>query len=243
MKKTKIYALNNGINSISFFKKAFEEGAVAVQCDIRRTLDGQFIALRDRTLSKLCGRDWVVSGTSWAHIKNLPVRSGEPIPHLDDILKFMILRPVAKFFFRVFFSSARDISDLAHQISKAGIQDRIFITLPAGRASLAQAAKKSAKGIGTAIFSSWPSGLAAKASRYGMDKICLLSGGFPASSVFLRCFESFGTLIKQADLAKEEGIEFSIGAVNGPNTLRRAIQSGAEAVWAYDVAEIAKLLK
>ncbi len=242
MGKTRIYALNSGQNSIAFFKRAFEEGANAVQCDIRRTLDGQFIAVRDRTLSNLCGRDWVVHGTSWAHIKNLAVRGGEPIPHLDDILKFMVLRPKTSFFFRAALDTARDIADLARQIRKAGIQNRIYITLPYSRINLVSTAKKTAEGIGTAIYSSFPMGLAKKAIQLGIDRICLLPGGFPGSSAFIRVFESFGNLAEQADMALSSGVEFSLGVVNGPNTLRRAINSGAAAVWVYDVAPIAKLL-
>ena len=243
MAKIKIYALNDGYNSISFFKKAFEEGADAVQCDIRRTLDGQFIAFRDRTLSRLCGRDWVVQGTSWSHIKNLPVRNGEKIPHLDEILKFMVLRPFARFFLRAMLNTPRDISDLARQVSKAGIQNRVFITLPSSHASFSYAAKRTVNGICTAIFSSWPIGIAEKAIKNGIDEICLLPGGFPGSGTFMRFFSATESIAKQSDAASAAGIGFSIGTVNGPNTLRRALSVDPAAIWTYDVPLAARLLK
>ena len=243
MKKAIIYAQNNGINSIQFFKKAFEEGAAAVQCDIRRTLDGQFISFRDRTLSRLCGRDWVVNGTSWSHIRNLPVRTGEPIPHLDDILKYIVLHPASKFFLVAALNTAQDISDLAHQVSKAGIQDKVCITVPSSKISFISAARKSVKNIGTAFYSSFPSGLLDKAMRSGADKICVLPGSFPGGKTMLRLMSFASSLADQVAEAAAEGIEVSVGTVNGPNTMRRILETGVKAFWTSDVQLAVKLLK
>ena len=243
MKNVKIYALNNGNNAVSFFKKAFDEGAAAVQCDIRRTLDGQFIAFRDRNLSRMCGRDWVVSGTSWSHIKNLPVRSGEPIPHLDDLLKFMVLHPGAVFFFRALLNTAQDVADLAHQISRAGVQTRGVITVSSSRLSFISAARKSVHDIGTAFCSSFPGGIVEKAKRTGTKRVCILPGRFPGGKTVLRMLSAMGSLADQVAEAAAEGIEISIGTVNGPNTLRRILDTGVKSLWTSDVELSSKLLK
>lgn len=243
MKIAKIYALNNGINTIAFFKKVFLEGASAVQCDIRRTLDGQFIAIRDRSLSRLCGMDWVVSGTSWGHIHNLPVRGGEPIAHLDDVLNFMIMRPRVEFFFNLAVHTAQDAADFAHQISKAGIQNRAFVTVPFSLASFAAAAKKSVKNIGAAFYSSLPLDLLGKAKRGGFERICIMPNGFLGSEIILRFASKIGVLTEQIKNAAQNNIEVSVGIVNGPNTLHRALAMGAQAFWTDNVPLSEALLK
>jgi len=88
-------------NTVAAFKAAFSAGASAIECDIRRTADGQFVAFHDATAGRLCGRNWAIAKTQWSHLKALRVLGEEPIAHLDDILNLMILRPGKDFYFEL----------------------------------------------------------------------------------------------------------------------------------------------
>ena len=79
--------------------------------------------------------------------------------------------------------------------------------------------------------------------RSGADKICVLPGSFPGGKTMLRIMSFASSLADQAAEAAAEGIEVSIGTVNGPNTLRRILETGVKAFWTSDVQMAVKLMK
>jgi glycerophosphoryl diester phosphodiesterase len=229
-------------NTVAAFKTAFADGAAAVECDIRRTADGQFVAFHDADAGRLCGRSWSIARTAWPHLKTLRVLGREPIAHLDDILNLMILRPGKDFFFELALRGENDAADLARQISRAGVQSRAVLLAFSHKRGMLAAARAAVPGIGTAVMPLLPRDIAASAEEAGVSRVCTGWVGLPlAREVFYLSASAFG-LEEQAAAAARLGIEVSAGIANDPRDVRRLAELGVAAVWTDDVPMAAKYL-
>jgi len=225
-------------NTAAAFRAAFAAGADAASCDLRRTADGQFVALRDPDMGRLCGRGWRVAGTEWAHIKTLRVLGKEPVAHLDDLLNILILRPCREFFFRLPGACPRDAADLARRIASAGVQGRSFLTVPAGREDLLREASAAAPGLGLAAEKALPYDLPGAARAAGVPRL-VTGWGERRPGLFYAAASVFG-FAAQARAAAAAGVELSAGTARHPRDVRRLKELGAAAVWTSDPEMAAK---
>jgi len=228
-------ALNAPENTVAAFKAAFSAGAGAVECDIRRTSDGQFVAFHDARADRVCGRSWKISETSWAHLKSLRVLGKEPIPHLDDILNLLILRPTAEIYFEMALEKESDAADLARQIARAGVQGRAFLLSFSFHGNFLAAARAAVPGVGLAVMPLFPSNLLATASKAGASKVCAGWIDWPLAKQLFYFGASAYDFKKQAEEASLAGVEISAGIANHPRDVRRLAELGAKAVWTDDV--------
>ncbi|HCC47284.1 MAG TPA: hypothetical protein DEQ38_04095 [Elusimicrobia bacterium] len=222
-------------NTIAAFKAAFAAGAGAIECDIRRTADGQFVAFHDASAARVCGRNWKIREAQWGHLKTLRVNGQEPIPHLDDILNLMILRPGRDFYFELALEKESDAADLALQIARAGVQGRAFLLAFSHKTEFLDAAAAAVPGIGRAVMPLFPSRLVRTAMRAGASKVCAGWIDWPlARELFYFGAERFD-FKAQAEEAEQEGVEVSAGIANHPRDVKRLVELGARAVWTDDV--------
>ncbi|MDO8805783.1 MAG: glycerophosphodiester phosphodiesterase family protein [Elusimicrobiota bacterium] len=240
MAEVSVYAHRGGMlnapeNTVAAFKAAFSDGAGAVECDIRRTSDGQFVAFHDAHAGRVCGRNWKISGTSWAHLKSLRVLGKEPIPHLDDILNLLILRPAAEFYFEMALEKESDAADLALQIARAGVQRRAFLLSFSCRRNFLAAARAAVPGVGLAVMPLFPSDMLAAAAKAGASKVCAGWIDWPLTKQLFYFGASAFDFKKQAEAAALAGVEISAGIANHPRDVRRLAALGAKAVWTDDV--------
>ena len=242
-----IYAHRGGMhnapeNTVAAFKRALSDGASAVECDIRRTADGQFVAFHDAAAGRVCGRNWRIAATDWSHLKTLRVLDREPIAHLDDILNLMILRPGTDFYFELALERESDAADLALQIKRAGMQHRAYLLAFSHRASYLEAAREAVPGIGSAVMPLFPSDMLGTAWRAGASKVCAGWLDLPlAKQIFFWGAGAFD-FKRQAEDAELAGVEISAGIANHPREVRRLMELGARAVWTDDVPMAAKLI-
>jgi glycerophosphoryl diester phosphodiesterase len=222
-------------NTAAAFKAAFSYGADAVECDIRRTADGQFVAFHDEGAGRVCGRNWKISETAWPHLKSLRVLGKEPIPHLDDILNLMILRPAKEFYFEMALEKESDAADLALQIARAGVQGRAFLLAFSCRRNFLAAARAAVPGTGLAVMPLFPSGMLKTAVRAGASKVCAGWIDWPLTKQLFYFGASAFDFKKQAEEAEFAGVEISAGIANHPRDVRRLAELGARAIWTDDV--------
>ena len=229
-------------NTVAAFKRALSDGASAVECDIRRTADGQFVAFHDAAAGRVCGRNWRIAATDWSHLKTLRVLDREPIAHLDDILNLMILRPGTDFYFELALERESDAADLALQIKRAGMQHRAYLLAFSHRTSYLEAAREAVPGIGSAVMPLFPSDMLGTAWRAGASKVCAGWLDLPlAKQIFFWGAGAFD-FKRQAEDAELAGVEISAGIANHPREVRRLMELGARAVWTDDVPMAAKLI-
>lgn len=72
-------------NSPAAFAAAIEAG-LGIECDVRRSADGRAIVFHDRELDRLTQEHGPVASRTAAQLARIPLRSGEPIPTLRDLL-------------------------------------------------------------------------------------------------------------------------------------------------------------
>ncbi|HNW45717.1 MAG TPA: glycerophosphodiester phosphodiesterase family protein [Elusimicrobiales bacterium] len=235
-----IYAHRGGLlnapeNTVAAFKAAFAAGADAIECDIRRTADGEFIACHDRTLKRITGHAWPVAETAWGHLKTLRVFGAEPIAHLDDILNLMILRPGREFFFEMALKKESDAADLARHIARAGVQRSANLLAFSTDSSFLKAAGEAVPDIGLAVMPLFPSDVVGTARRAGAHKVCAGWIDWPLTKeLFYAGASAFG-LKEQLAAAAAAGIEVSAGVANDPRDIRRLRELGLKAIWTDDV--------
>lgn len=240
MASVSIYAHRGGMlrapeNTVAAFKTAFSDGADAVECDIRRTSDGQFVAFHDAGTGRVCGRNWKVSETSWAHLRTLRVLGKEPIPHLDDILNLLILGPAREFYFEMALEKESDAADLALQIQRAGVQGRAFLMSFSHQRNFLAAARAAVPGIGLAVMPLFPSDMLAAAGKAGASKVCAGWVDWPLTKQLFYFGAAAFDFKKQAEEAALAGVEVSAGIANHPRDVRRLVALGARAIWTDDV--------
>lgn len=247
MPEVSIYAHRGGManapeNTTAAMRRASLDGASAVECDIRRTADGEFVAFHDASTGRLCGRDWKVSETSWGHLKNLRVLDREPIAHLDDILNLAILRPGLEFYLELALEKDADAAELALQVQRAGVQDRFYMLVFSHKARLLAAARQAVPGIGSAVMPLFPSGLLKTARQAGASKVCAGWINWPLARELFYLGAAACDFRKQADAAEAAGVEVSAGIANHPRDVRSLAELGARAVWTDDVPMAARYL-
>lgn len=245
--KISIYAHRGGLlnapeNTLAAFKAAFSEGADAVECDIRRTADGQFVACHDSTVKRISGYNWPVAKTSWAHLKTLRVFGMEPIVHLDDILNLMILRPGKEFYFKMALKSPADAADLALQIQRAGVQRSAVLLAFSTNAARLKAARGAVADIGLAVMPLFPSDVIMTARLAGVRKVCAGWIDWPFARELFYAGAAAFDLKGQLKEAAAVGIEVSAGVANHPRDFRRLAELGVGAIWTDDVRLAAKFL-
>ncbi len=247
MPRIPVYAHRGGTarapeNTLAAFRRAFSDGASAVECDIRRTSDGQFVAFHDATAERLCGRGWRVSETSWDHLKSLRLSGGEPIASLDDILNLMILRPAAEVYFELALGRPSDAADLAGQIAKAGVQARAYLLAFQHRTAFLKAAREAVPGVGCAVMPLFPYRIGDAAAKAGASKVCAGWVDWPLARELFYSGAALFDFRAQADMLAAEGVEVSAGIANTPRDVRRLAELGARAVWTDDVPMALKYL-
>lgn len=83
-------------NTLAAFRLAWEQGADAVECDIRLSLDGRIMVMHDQSALRTTGADLVIARHHSADLRNLdagkwksPAFAGERIPFLEEVLEGM----------------------------------------------------------------------------------------------------------------------------------------------------------
>ena len=73
-------------NTLAAFEKAIEFGTYRIECDVRRSRDGQLILMHDATLERTTDGVGRVADRTLAELKELKAGGSEPIPTLREAL-------------------------------------------------------------------------------------------------------------------------------------------------------------
>ena len=236
--------LNAPENTLAAFKLAFANGADGIECDIRKTLDGRFVAFHDKTAQRVAGRDWAIAECTYGQLSNLRVYGSEPIPQLDEIFKLLLLHPSKVCYFELRLERAEDAAELAGRISKAGLAERSCVLAFSGKKELLHAARRAAPEIGTAVMPLVPNDLVGSALSAGAGAVCAgWLPGWPGSRTLFRFCAKVFDLKLQAREAMERGIEVTAGLANDYYDARWLAEQGVAGIWTDDVPMASKALR
>ncbi len=74
-------------NTLAAFRRALALDADGIELDVHLTRDGVPVVFHDATLRRLTGIPGRIARKTWAELRTLRVRGGEPIPRLADVLR------------------------------------------------------------------------------------------------------------------------------------------------------------
>ncbi|MBU2529970.1 MAG: hypothetical protein KKD35_02925 [Elusimicrobia bacterium] len=227
--------LNAPENTLKAFARAFENEADGIECDIRVTADGEFIAFHDETTQRVAGVNWKIKKTKYAQLRNIEVFGKEPIAHLDDILKLLLKYQEKVCFFEVCFDKADDVERLVLKIKAAGLADRSYILTFSNKKRLLKRAKKAVPEIGIAVMPLLPTNIINTAQRVKASSICAGWVDWPGAKSLFRMSSKFYNLKEQIQSAKKLDIFVSGGVANTPKEIEWFCEQGVEGVWTDDV--------
>lgn len=82
-------------NSIASLVYSAQDGVFAVECEVRRTLDGEFVVYHDESLKRLTGNDTRVDALSLADMRAALKIVGRDVVTLDELIRdYPISKPV-----------------------------------------------------------------------------------------------------------------------------------------------------
>lgn len=73
-------------NTLLSFDEALEQGADALELDVRVSADGQAVVIHDATVDRTTSGSGLVSAFTVAQLRALDAGAGQPVPTLDDVL-------------------------------------------------------------------------------------------------------------------------------------------------------------
>ncbi len=76
-------------NTLRSFKKALELGVNAIEIDVRKTRDGQLVAIHDADVKRTTNGQGLVADLNLNEIKTLNTEKNEKIPTFDEVLDSM----------------------------------------------------------------------------------------------------------------------------------------------------------
>ena len=239
--------MNAPENTVAAFKLAFANGADGIECDIRKTSDGHFVAFHDKTAERVAGRDWPIAGCTYGQLGGLRIAGREPIAHLDDILNLLIFHPSKVCYFDLRLEGAEDAAELAVRIKKAGVAGRSYILAFSDKKDLLYAAKCAVPDIGIAVMPNFPYhiyDIVSAAVSAGAGAVC--TGWLPERTGSRALFKLGAPLFDfklQSREALARGIEVSAGLANDYYDARWLAEQGVSGVWTDDVPRILKALR
>lgn len=81
-------------NTISSFKLAKELGVDALEFDVQRTKDGQFVVCHDNRLARISKSTAAISDLTYQELQAIPLRNGDHVPLLLEVLTIAGKTPV-----------------------------------------------------------------------------------------------------------------------------------------------------
>ena len=72
-------------NTTAAFQLAVDNGFWGVECDVRKTLDDEFVIMHDADLSRMCGKSWTLANLDITQLKTCNIVSGNNIEKYPDL--------------------------------------------------------------------------------------------------------------------------------------------------------------
>ncbi len=76
-------------NTLKSFQLAIDMGVDGIELDIQRCASGELVVFHDDTLQRLTGAPGYIEETTLANLRKLRVKGAEPIPTLEETLRFI----------------------------------------------------------------------------------------------------------------------------------------------------------
>lgn len=122
-------------NTAVAFELAVKQGFYGVECDVRKTLDDQFVIMHDADLSRMCGKNLRIANMDLQQLKKYPIMaganvwqySGQTVPTLEEYLDILADSGTVHPFIELKeeFTKA-ELQKIVQKVKKSGLLERTY---------------------------------------------------------------------------------------------------------------------
>lgn len=122
-------------NTTVAFELAVQNGFYGVECDVRKTYDGEFVIMHDADLNRMCGYNLSISTMALQQLKQYSITAGKnvsqypdlTIPTLDEYLEILQTSTTVHPFIELKEEfTVSELTDIVSQVKKRGLLDRTY---------------------------------------------------------------------------------------------------------------------
>lgn len=122
-------------NTTAAFELAVQNGFFGIECDIRKTYDGNFVIMHDEDINRMCGYNLKISNLSLEQLKNYAITAGSNItsypdlkvPTLEEYLEILQKSSTVHPFIELKEEFTRqELKQIVQQVKEYGLLDRTY---------------------------------------------------------------------------------------------------------------------
>lgn len=122
-------------NTTAAFELAVQNGFYGVECDVRKTYDGEFVIMHDADLNRMCGYNLSLSTMALQQLKQYTITAGKnisqypdlTIPTLDEYLQIVQTSSTIHPFIELKEEfTASELKEIVSQVRNRGLLDRTY---------------------------------------------------------------------------------------------------------------------
>lgn len=122
-------------NTTVAFELAVQNGFYGVECDVRKTYDGEFVIMHDADLNRMCGYNLSISALALQQLKQYTITAGKnisqypdlTIPTLDEYLEILEMSSTIHPFIELKEEfTVSELTEIVNQVKKRGLLDRTY---------------------------------------------------------------------------------------------------------------------
>ncbi len=122
-------------NTSKAFELAVKQGFYGIECDVRKTLDDQFVIMHDADLSRMCGKNLTIANMDLRQLKKYPITSGAnatrypglTVPTVEEYLDILAASSTVHPFIELKepFTKA-ELQKIVRKVKESGLLERTY---------------------------------------------------------------------------------------------------------------------
>lgn len=222
-------------NTLEGASAALADGADSLEVDVRLTADGEPILFHDDDTGRLTGRAGAARALPWSAWRRLRVHGAYAVPHLDDLLAWLAVRPRVECFIDFHEDDERLVFAVARRLEAARAWGTTYVLAFWTSRRLLRLAKSHDSRIRTAVMPQLPWLMAERCAGLGVSAACVgWDQRWPTRQLFQNAC-ALADLPGQVRRTEAAGIPISGGVANSPEEVRWLIARGIRSIWTDDV--------
>lgn len=206
-------------NSMTAFRRAYDEGFRYLETDVHATADGELVAFHDLSLGRVTDRPGLIAQLPWSQVRQARIGGTEPIPLMADLLEEF---PDARF--NIDAKADPAVGPLTDLLRRTGAHERVCLGAFSDRRLSALRAA-----VGPRVATSMGPREVFRLVRSARARRPF---GTPAAAAQVPVSFSRVTIVTPAviDTAHRAGLEVHVWTIDDPAEMRRLLDLGVDGI-------------
>ncbi|MBI4347238.1 MAG: hypothetical protein HY553_10310 [Elusimicrobia bacterium] len=228
-------------NTLEALRRCRDEGADAVELDVRLTADGEPVVFHDPDGRRLAGIALKVRDVRWGEVGSWRVRGRHRVMHLEEALRAVEDWPGAELFVDLHERSLALAETVAATVSASSAAARVLILAFHRDRALLAAVRRAAPGARLAVMPGAPWNIAPSLTLRP-EALCLGWDG-AATRVLYRLASALWDIPGALEPARSAGVALSAGIANSEADIAWLAAQGFARFWTDDVPLARRVLE